>query len=52
MIDEGNKKHADFQDAYRRSSNFRSVAREKEESNFEIKKSGKLAYSSTTKKPE
>lgn len=36
---DNSKKHADFQDSYRRSSNFNNV---KKEEHFEIKKNGKL----------
>lgn len=40
------KRHADFQDAYRRSSNFNSNVKADENSRFSLKGDGKLKTSS------
>ena len=45
------KKHADFQDSYRRSSNFNNSIKEKEEE-FKIKKNGNLKMEDKKDKKE
>ncbi|WP_228851515.1 hypothetical protein [Aegicerativicinus sediminis] len=43
---EKRKRHADFQDAYRRSSNFNSIVKADENIRFSLKGDGKLKTSS------
>jgi len=45
--EENKKKHADFQDSYRRSSNFNNTTKDED---FKIKKNGKLKLEDETEK--
>lgn len=45
--EENSKKHADFQDSYRRSSNFNNSIKDED---FKIKKNGKLKFADEDEK--